>query len=86
MGRAEDRKMKRKVDKKVGKGTIDKIAKGLDKEFIDFQVNSKCKRFESYLIDSVIEAMKRNGLTNAQMKKISDDIELILRKKVHGVE
>ena len=86
MGRAEDRKMKRKVDKKVGKGTIDKIAKGLDKEFIDFQVNSKCKKFESYLIDSVIEAMKRNGLTNAQMKKISDDIELILRKKVHGVE
>ena len=86
MGRAEDRKMKRKVDKKVGKGTIDKIAKGLDKEFIDFQVNSKCKRFESYLIDSVVEAMKRNGLTNAQMKKISDDIELILRKKVHGVE
>lgn len=86
MGRAENRKMKRKVDKKVGKGTIDKITKGLDKEFIDYQVNSKCKKFESYLIDSVIEAMKKNGLTNAQIKRISDDIELILRKKVHGVE
>jgi len=86
MGRAEDRKMKRKVDKKVGKGTIDKITKGLDKEFIDYQVNAKCKKFESYLIDSVVEAMKRNGITNAQIKRISTDIELILKKKVHGVE
>lgn len=86
MGRTENRKMKRKVDKKVGKGVIDKITKGLDKEFIDYQVNTRCQKFESYLIDSFVEAMKRNGLTNNQIKKISDDIELILRKKVHGVE
>ena len=86
MGRAEDRKMKRKVDKKVGKGTIDKMTKGLDKEFIDYQVNDKCKKFESWIIDSVVEAMKKNGLTNAQVKRISDDIELILKRKVHGVE
>lgn len=86
MGRAENRKMKRKVDKRVGKGTIDKIAKGLDKEFIEYQVNSRCKKFEEYLIDSVVEAMKRNGINNTQVKRISDDIELILRKKVHGVE
>lgn len=86
MGRTENRKMKRKVDKRVGKGVIDKITKGLDKEFIDYQVNTRCQKFESYLIDSFVEAMKRNGLTNNQIKKISDDIELILRKKVHGVE
>lgn len=86
MGRVEDRKMKRRIDKKVGKGTAEKMAANLNQEVINYQVNTRCRKFESYLIDSVTEAMKRNGITNAQVKKISDDIELILRKKVHGVE
>lgn len=86
MGRAEDRKMRRKIDKKVGKGTVDRMAQNLNQEVINWQVNERCKKFESYLIDSVVEAMKRNGLNNSLVKRISDDIELILRKKVHGVE
>ena len=86
MGRAEDRKMKRRVDRKIGKGTVETMAANLNQEVINYQVNSRCQKFESYLIDSVIEAMKRNGITNNQIKKINDDIEMILRKKVHGVE
>ncbi|WP_252216183.1 hypothetical protein [Clostridium sp. VAP41] len=86
MGRAEDRKMRRKIDKKVGKGTVDRMAQNLNQEVINWQVNERGKKFESYLIDSVVEAMKRNGLTNSLVKRISDDIEIILRKKVHGVE
>ncbi|MBY6931051.1 hypothetical protein [Clostridium botulinum] len=86
MGRAEDRKMRRKIDKKVGKGTVDRMAQNLNQEVVNWQVNERCKKFESYLIDSVIEAMKRNGLNNSLVKRISDDIEIILRKKVHGVE
>lgn len=86
MGRAEDRKMRKKVDKKIGKGTVEKMAANLNQEVINWQVNTRCQKFESYLIDSVVEAMKKNGFTNTQIKRISDDIELILRKKVHGVE
>ncbi len=86
MGRAEDRKMRKKVDKKIGKGRMETIAKGLDQELINYEVNRKCEIFEGLLIDSIVEAMKRNGLTNSQVKRISDDIELVLRKKVHGVE
>ncbi len=86
MGRAEDRKMRKRVDKKIGKGTVEKMAANLNQEVINWQVNTRCQKFESYLIDSVAEAMKKNGLTNTQIKRISDDIELILRKKVHGVE
>lgn len=86
MGRAEDRKMRKRVDRKIGKGTVEKMAENLNQEVINYQVNTRCQKFESYLIDSVIEAMKRNGLNNTQVKRISDDIELILRKKVHGVE
>lgn len=86
MGRAEDRKMRKKIDKKAGKGTVDRMAQNLNQEVINWQVNERCKKFESYLVDSVVEAMKRNGLNNSLVKRISDDIELILRKKVHGVE
>ncbi|NFN19569.1 hypothetical protein FDB65_14950 [Clostridium botulinum] len=86
MGRAEDRKMRKRIDKKVGKGTVDRMAQNLNQEVVNWQVNDRCKKFESYLIDSVIEAMKRNGLNNSLVKRISDDIEIILRKKVHGVE
>ncbi len=86
MGRAENRKIKQRVDKRIGKGKVDNIAKGLDQELINYEVNRKCNIFQGMLIDSIVEAMKRNGLTNAQTKRISDDIELILRKKVHGVE
>lgn len=86
MGRAEDRKMKKRVNKKIGKGRIDTIANGISKELISCEVDRKCKIFQEMMIDSVVEAMKRNNLSNAQMKRISDDIELVLRKKVHGVE
>ena len=86
MGRAEDRKMRRKIDKRVGKGTVEKLAQNLDQELINWQVNTRCEKFESYLIDSVIEAMKNNGLSNTQIKRISIDIELILKRKVNGVE
>lgn len=86
MGRAEDRKMRRKIDKRVGKGTVEKLAQNLDQELINWQVNTRCEKFESYLIDSVIEAMKNNGLSNTQIKRISTDIELILKRKVNGVE
>lgn len=86
MGRAEDRKMRRKIDKRVGKGTVENMAQNLNQELINYEVNRKCQKFETYLIDSVIEAMKKNGLNNTQVKRISEDIELILRKKVHGVE
>lgn len=86
MGRAENRKIKQRVDKRIGKGKVDNIAKGLDQELISYEVNRKCNIFQGMLIDSIVEAMKRNGLTNTQTKRISDDIELILRKKVHGVE
>lgn len=86
MGRAEDRKMKKRVNKKIGKGSIDTIANGINKELISCEVDRKCKIFQEMMIDSVVEAMKRNNLSNSQMKRISDDIELVLRKKVHGVE
>ncbi|KFX54133.1 hypothetical protein HYH39_02200 [Clostridium botulinum] len=86
MGRGEDRKMRKRIDKKVGKGAVDRMAQNLNQEVINWQVNERCKKFENYLIDSVIEAMKRNGLNNSLVKRISDDIEIILRKKVHGVE
>lgn len=86
MGRAEDRKIKRRVDKKIGKSTVDRMAQNLDQEIINWQVNVRCQKFESYLIDSVIEAMKKNGISNSQIKRISEDIELILKRKVNGVE
>ncbi|WP_252238323.1 hypothetical protein [Clostridium sp. VAP51] len=86
MGRAENRRIQRKVNKKIGKQRVNNIVNGIDQELINSEIDRKCKVFQGMIVDSVVEAMKRNGLTNSQMKRISDDIELILRKKVHGVE
>ncbi|KAI3350765.1 hypothetical protein [Clostridium botulinum] len=86
MGRAENRRIQRKVNKKIGKQRVNNIVDGIDQELINSEIDRKCKIFQSMIVDSVVEAMKRNGLSNSQMKRISDDIELILRKKVHGVE
>ncbi|MBN1048730.1 hypothetical protein JW813_09165 [Clostridium botulinum] len=86
MGRAENRRIQRKVNKKIGKQKVNNIVNGIDQELINSEIDRKCKVFQGMIVDSVVEAMKRNGLTNSQMKRISDDIELILRKKVHGVE
>ncbi|NFH90864.1 hypothetical protein FDA33_11755 [Clostridium botulinum] len=86
MGRAEKRRIQRKVNKKIGKQKVNNIVNGIDQELINSEIDRKCKVFQGMIVDSVVEAMKRNGLTNSQMKRISDDIELILRKKVHGVE
>ncbi|WP_061309237.1 hypothetical protein [Clostridium botulinum] len=86
MGRAENRRIQRKVNKKIGKQKVNNIVNGIDQELINSEIDRKCKVFQGMIVDSVVEAMKRNGLTNSQMKRISDAIELILRKKVHGVE
>lgn len=86
MGRAENRRIQRKVNKKIGKQKVNNIVNGIDQELINSEIDRKCKVFQGMIVNSVVEAMKRNGLTNSQMKRISDDIELILRKKVHGVE
>lgn len=86
MGRTEDRKMKRKVNQKLGKGTIDKIANDLNQEVVNREVEARCGKFRNLFIDSVVEAMQMNGLSNSKIKSINDDIELVFGKKVHGVE
>ncbi|NFG24870.1 hypothetical protein FDF11_14260 [Clostridium botulinum] len=86
MGRAENRRIQRKVNKKIGKQKVNNIVNGIDQELINSEIDRKCKVFQGMIVDSVVEVMKRNGLTNSQMRRISNDIELILRKKVHGVE
>lgn len=86
MGRAENRRIKRKVNKKIGKQKVNNIVNGIDQELINSEIDRKCKVFQGMIVDSVVEAMKRNGLNNSLVKRISDDIEIILRKKVHGVE
>jgi hypothetical protein len=82
MGRAENRR----IDKIIGKNTVDKVAELMSTEYTKDYINKRCESYKSNIVDALDEAMKNNGLSNAQRNRIKADMLLNLKRKVNGVE
>lgn len=86
MNREQRRAAKRRVDKRYGKQNMQNVINNIDEKLIHAEVERKCEIYRQDMLDSMIEAMKKCGLDNMKVKRILDEFEIALRKKVLGVE
>lgn len=83
MGRAEDRKKKKFMKKRLTSEQLDKLQSETNQEYINNEVNRQVKFFQGLLSDSLLEAFKMNGVNNTKASKIVDDVQIVMRKKVN---
>lgn len=86
MGRAEDRKKKKIMKRKLTNVQLDRLQSEANLEYINQEVEKKCDFFKELFSQCITEAFKKNGFTNVQANKLLDDVQIIMRKKVSRVE
>lgn len=82
MGRAEDRKKKKFMKKRLTNEQLGRLQSETNLEYINLEVEKKCDFFKNLFSDCIIEAFKKNGFSNIQANKLLDDVEIIMKKKV----
>lgn len=86
MNREQRRATQRRVNKRYGKENMQNIINNIDEKLIYAEVDRKCEIYRQDMINCMVESMKKNGISRNKIKLILDDFEIILRKKVLGVE
>lgn len=86
MNREQRRARERRVNRKYGKKYMEAVINGVNESLVINEVNRKCEIYQKDMIESMTVAMKKNGISSTKIKFILDDFEIILRKKVLGVE
>lgn len=86
MNREQRRATQRRVNKRYGKENMQNIINNIDEKLIYAEVDRKCEIYRQDMINCMVESMKKNGISRNKIKFILDDFEIILRKKVLGVE
>lgn len=86
MGRAEDRKRKKNVKKKLNDNQFNNLMTRVDSDFIKLEVDRQMDFLQTNFTDAIIESLKKNGLSNTKISIIVDDVQSIFLKKVNKVE
>ncbi|MEG2412597.1 MAG: hypothetical protein RSA29_17025 [Clostridium sp.] len=86
MGRTERRKQQKVMNKKLSTDQFSKLQSEVNKEYIDKEVDRQCNFFKNIFSDCLLEAFKKNGVSNQKGKAILDDVESIMIRKVNKVE
>jgi len=82
MGRAEDRKRKKYISKKLTQKQFEILKSDINREFIEKEVSERCKYFKELFSDSLVEAFLKNNLPKSKVMMILDDTDLIMKRKV----
>lgn len=82
MGRAEDRKRKKYISKKLTQKQFENLKNDINNEFINKEVSERCKYFKELFSDCLAEAFVRNNLSRTKLMMILDDVELIMNQKL----
>ena len=86
MNREQRRATQRRVNKRYGKENMQNIINNIDEKLIYAEVDRKCEIYRQDMINCMVESMKKCGLDNMKVKRILDEFEIALSKKVLGVE
>ena len=82
MGRAEHRKMQRKMKKIMSDEQLKSLQDEANRGFVEMEVNKQIKFYQDLWTECMLEAFKTNGLSQAKAKMVLDDIELIMLRKI----
>lgn len=82
MGRAEDRKKKKYISKKLTQTQFEKLQGDINKKFVQDEVKSQVNNFKELFSECLIESFKKNGYSNEKVRIILDDVSIIMQRKI----
>lgn len=82
MGRAEDRKKKKSVNRRITDKQFQALNSDINQEFIKQEVKEQVGFFQELFTECLTEAFKNNGISNTKAGVILDDIRIIMIRKV----
>lgn len=82
MGRAEDRKRKKYISKKLTQKQFENLKNDINNEIINKEVAERCQNFKELFADCLAEAFVKNNLPKTKLRLILDDVVLIMKRKV----
>lgn len=82
MGRAENRKKKKFLNRKLTPEQFEKLNSEANKELIDYEVDKQIKFYQNLWTECMLEAFKINKISTDKARMILEDIETIMLRKV----
>lgn len=81
MGRAENRKMKKYVSKKLSEEQYKTLMSDVNKEFVEKEVQERVIWFKNLFSECLVEAFEKNNVTKNKALMILDDVDTIMHRK-----
>lgn len=81
MGRAEKRKQKKVISKKLTVSQYNNLLNGVNKEYIEQEVKDRVTWFKNIFSECLIEAFEKNNISKSKSFMILEDVQIIMQRK-----
>lgn len=81
MGRAEKRKQKKVISKKLTVSQYNNLLNGVNKEYIEQEVKDRVTWFKNIFSECLIEAFEKNNISKSKSFMILEDVQAIMQRK-----
>lgn len=82
MGRAENRKKAKYIRRKISDEQFNKLQSDINRAYIQDEVEKQLQFIQAFWAECMGEAFKKNNLSQAKLKMVLDDMDLIMAKRV----
>lgn len=82
MGRAENRKKKKILNRRLTPEQFEKLNSEANKELIDYEVDRQIKFYQNLWTECMIKAFEQNNISKDKARMVLEDIETIMLRKV----
>ena len=81
MGRAEIRKQRKYVSKKLSEEQYRNLMSDVNKEYLDREVKNQVIWFKNLFSECLIESFEKNNISKSKALMILDDVDTIMQRK-----
>lgn len=81
MGRAEIRKQKKYISKKLSEEQYKNLLSDVNREYVESEVENRVIWFKNLFSECLIEAFEKNNITKNKALMILDDVNTIIHRK-----
>lgn len=81
MGRAEIRKQRKYVSKKLSNEQYKNLVNDVNKEYVEREVQDRVMWFKNLFSECLIESFEKNNISKSKALMILDDVDTIIQRK-----
>lgn len=82
MGRAEKRKQKKALSRRLTPEQFAKLNSDANREMVKYEVDKQIEFYQALWTECMLEAFKQNNISTEKVRIILEDIETIMLRKV----